>query len=361
MPLILSACGAPQLPRATIYNSSEAGVIYALNAQNGSVRWQYHTVDTVFGAGLARPTLLNGTLYAATSSGGLFVYALNAQDGTVRWKVNVNNIPTPPEQPVIVNDILYLEASRLDPDTVTVVYALRIQDGSVLWHYQTPGYLTTRKLTVAAGLVYLALGGPAPSPLLALDAATGALKWQASLPGLATSAPAVAGGLVILSDSDGSVQALQTETGALVWSYPLETPGEVSTLTAANDLVYVGGTDGTLVALQASDGAVRWRIHLAHAALPVVAQGILYAVPVEGDQPLYALHANDGSTIWQYQSFDHYCLAGVAVTIAADVLYCLGADYSLMLIDARSGLLIQRYDLPTNLLTDYPAVVSPEE
>ncbi len=363
--LALSACGTPQplqLPQAMIYNSSQAGIIYALSAQNGSVRWQYRTVDNVFGTGLTRPTLLNGTIYAATSSGGIFVYALNAQDGAVRWKVKVNETPTPPEQPVIVNNILYLVASRTDSSSVTEVYALRIQDGSVLWHYQAAGYPSTKNVLVANGLVYLTLAGSALSPLLALDAITGAVRWQAHLPGTSNSTPATADGLVIISDSNGQVYALQAATGTLVWNYPLATPSEASTLTATQDLVYVGGANGSVVALRTNDGSERWQVRLADSAfVPVVVQDILYVVSDEGNTPLYALRTSNGTTIWQYQSDEHPCIGRIPVTIADQVLYCTGADYSLLLLDASSGLLMQHYTLPSKLLSSYPVVVGPKE
>lgn len=321
--LACSACGTPPPPRATIYASSQDG-----------------------------------------SNNGIVVYALNAQNGTVRWQVKINDIPTPPEQPVIVNTTLYLVAWRSDARAsfVTVVYALRIQDGSVLWRYQTSGYYSAKGLTVAGGLVYLALGGAASHPLLALDAATGAVRWQAHLPGTSYGAPAVAGGLVITSSSDGFIYALREATGTLAWSYPLATTNEAPALTATGDLVYVGGAAGSVVALRTNDGALRWQVHLEHVPFtPVVAQGVLYAVPDEGSHPLYALRPGDGSTIWQYQSNEYGCTGGVSITVADQVVYC-GADSPyLALLDAGSGLLVQHYTIPINLISSYPVVVGPGE
>ncbi len=355
-----SACGAPQPPqppRATLFNSSQSGVIYALNAQNGAVRWQYHTVDTVFGAGLARPVLLNGTIYAATSSGGLVVYALDAQNGSARWKVNLSNTPMPPEQPVTVNNVLYVVAARFAPDTATLVYALRVQDGSVLWHYQAAGYPSAKNFTVADGAVYLPLDN---ASLLALDAATGTVRWQARLPGKGTSTPTVADGLVIISANTGSVQALRTDTGALAWSYTIKTLDWASSPATTRDLTYASGADGSIVALRTKDGAPRWHVRPAQtASMLVMAQGTLYAMPVGGPVSLYALRASDGSTRWQYQTYEHPCLQGSSVTVVDQVVYCIGADYSVVLLDASSGQSMRHYFLATNLLSSYPVVVGP--
>jgi outer membrane protein assembly factor BamB len=258
-----------------------------------------------------------------------------------------------------VSNVLYLLAWRANPGYVTEVYALRTQDGSVIWHYQAAG--TAGNLAVANGLVYVPLAHSTLSPLLALDAATGAVRWQARLPGTSNSTPTVVNGLVIFTDSTGWVYALQAATGALVWSYRLATPGEASTLAAANDLIYVGATDGSMVALRAKDGTLRWRVHLADIAfVPVVAQGMLYAVPDEGNYPLYALRASAGAILWHYQSNEYSCEGGISVTVADQALYCTGSDY-LMLIDASSGLLIQHYTLATNLISSYPVIVGPEK
>jgi outer membrane protein assembly factor BamB len=358
--LALSACGTPQPspPRAIVYGSSQAGIIYAINAQDGSLRWQYRANA---GGSLAQPVLLNGMLYTASSNNGIVVYALNAQNGAARWLVKLNAVPMTPEQPVIVNNILYLVASGQDTSFVTMVYALRIQDGAVLWHYQTTGFPSTAHFSVAGGLVYLPLASSTLGPLLALDAATGAVRWQAHLPGTSNSTPAVTNGLVIIGNNNGWVYALRADTGALVWSAKLATPSEASTLAATSDLVYVGETNGSLAALRISDGALRWHVRLADIAfVPVAAQGMVYAVSDEGSYPVYALRASDGAALWHYQSYEHSCMGGVSITIANQVLYCTDLD-SLILLDASSGQMIQDYALPTRLLSSHPVVVGPGE
>src|SRR5262249_3776534 len=152
-------------------------------------------------------------------------------------------------------------------------------------------------------------------------------------------------GLVIVINKDDAVRALRADTGTLVWSHAIAISEWASTLATLGDLTYVSGGDGSIVALRTDDGIVHWKIHLAAHAAPstlVVAHNILYAKPVLGDN-LYALRPNDGKTIWHYQSDDHPCVGGVAVTVVDQVLYCVGGDPSVVLLDASSGQMVQHY------------------
>jgi eukaryotic-like serine/threonine-protein kinase len=67
-----------------------------------------------------------------------------------------------------------------------------------------------------------------------------------------TTTPAVADGVVYVSDSAAQVIALSAVTGSELWSY-----GQAQTSpTVANGVVYVGNLLGQLVALNAASGAV---------------------------------------------------------------------------------------------------------
>jgi outer membrane protein assembly factor BamB len=362
--LALAACGTPQPPappQATIYSASQAGEVYALNASNGKLLWQYRAFSV-----LARPALVQGTVYTATSGGGVVVAALRARDGAVQWKVNLNPTPTIPEQPVIVNDVLYLVASRFDVGAaVTFLYALRTQDGSVLWQYQTQGY-PAGNLAVADGLVYLSLRDTDQAGrMLALDAAAGALRWQVSLDGSPASAPVVAGGLVLTTSSAGAVEALRGESGALAWRYPLAVPPYSSTFVAVGDVVYTGDAGGALLALRVQDGALRWRVHLDNvnvAYMPVLAQGAIYAMPIGGSDPLYAVRASDGTILWRLNSRELSCEGGIAATAVAQAVYCVGSaggNLAILALSANDGALIHAYTLSTLLYSTHPVVIGP--
>ena len=76
----------------------------------------------------------------------------------------------------------------------------------------------------------------------AFNANTGALLWQGVIGWSST--PAVANGVVYVGSGDGSVYALNADTGAFVWKYA--TGGSVeSSPVVANGVVYVAPTRTT--------------------------------------------------------------------------------------------------------------------
>ena len=98
--------------------------------------------------------------------------------------------------------------------------------------------------------------------VIALDAATGAEKWQAKVTAEVVAPPAVGQGLVLIRSNDGRVTALDAATGERRWFWNHDLP----TLTIrGNDaptlgpgVVFVGNDDGTLSTLAMADGRVLW-------------------------------------------------------------------------------------------------------
>jgi len=123
------------------------------------------------------------------------------------------------------------------------------------------GGLTTP--VIANGTVY-ATG--IHGELLALDAATGRERWNASI-FVYRSSPAVAKGIVYVGSNNGNVYALDAATGKTIWTYP--TSNEIdSSPVLANGTLYISSLDG-----------------------------ITYMTP---DVALYALNATTGEKIWNF-------------------------------------------------------------
>lgn len=88
---------------------------------------------------------------------------------------------------------------------------------------------------MADGLVYVGSVYPAIG-IHALNASTGTPLWSYTTGSAVSSAPAVANGVVYLTD--GTTYALNARTGELLWHYAM--PGYNSPPVVANGMLYVG-------------------------------------------------------------------------------------------------------------------------
>ncbi len=71
----------------------------------------------------------------------------------------------------------------------------------------------------------------------------------------------VTNGVAYLTSNDGTVAALRTTNGALLWHYTI--PGQVfNTPLVDGDTVYIGAANGIIYALQATTGVLRWSYHI---------------------------------------------------------------------------------------------------
>lgn len=120
---------------------------------------------------------------------------------------------------------------RTDPNAKGIIYKLT-KDGKILWRWQfqagsitvveppnnpiNGGILSTGALSEDQKTIYYTTSHHphiGRGFLVALDTATGKLRWKKQLTGFAWSSPIVRGGVVFAADSSGSVFIVDAETG----------------------------------------------------------------------------------------------------------------------------------------------------
>jgi outer membrane protein assembly factor BamB len=137
----------------------------------------------------------------------------------------------------------------------------------------------------------------------AIDTTTGRLLWQRRLGTLAASSPAAGGNSVYVTllehgqGSRGRVAALRQTDGSVRWIRDLPSRSESSPLLDRGKL-YFGSENGTVYALNAHNGGVLWTYH-AHGAVkasPTLKAGRLFF----GDYAGYvqAIRQSDGRRLW---------------------------------------------------------------
>src|SRR2546427_7709380 len=186
---------------------------------------------------------------------------------------------------------------------------------TVLWDRN----LQTREIVSTPAIAYGSLYIETFRGLFALDAGTGAVRWQNPIV-KGFSSPSVFDGSVIVGSSDGRLYRLSASNGTEVWNTTLIAQPKFSGITSsarvAFDWVYVGtfnesGGSGEVVSLWVSNGTIAWRhaTGSVHFSSPAVLRGGVY-VGVMGDynttrnvtfDPPYgveALYASNGTRRW---------------------------------------------------------------
>jgi outer membrane protein assembly factor BamB len=217
--------------------------------------------------GAAAEPYADSTLAVFTSFQDMRVEALDARTGAVRWH---QRLPLPAGasyqgMPFGANvsaygDLIIVPAWDL--------YGLDRATGVIRWKFQAsddfPGY---GSIFVANGVVF-GVG----RYLYALDATTGTLLRRIDL-GEQPFRPVVADGVVYVATrgevspgslGDGHVMALDANTGAVLWTFPITDPqdpvrgGSAGPVLVHDSLVVVAGVNGRVYALSRATGQAQW-------------------------------------------------------------------------------------------------------
>jgi outer membrane protein assembly factor BamB len=300
------------------------GALQALDLHTGDRLWGHDRNTT---GSRATTVLAGGGLIldsgedenAAERTSPFAVHAYEPDRGRLRWTGTVQPRVVTAQAPILAAGLLLGAATTDRPHGRTAfVYALHAATGRQRWARPVQrGYRTIPLMTLACynGLVLVSLDG---RRLVALNAASGAVRWSSDI-GLrtggdaddsvgaltGTDVPVAAGTGVYLCCSDGVLRAFDVRTGRRRWDFTLDEGPAVAQPRSgrprpivANDLVYVTdrgssatGYQSTLRVLDAADGRSLWQLPArdSHGG-PVMAGG--------------ALHVPDGRSVTAYDPFD---------------------------------------------------------
>lgn len=253
--------------------------LLALDLRTGAVRW---AVDgDVF---VGSPAIAGSMVVTQTEDGTLAAFDLD--DGQPVWRadleIRLNSSP-------LVMDGMVVAASDDG-----VIHAVEAVSGNLAWSVPL-GAGQDRAVAGADGRVYAGSAGA----LVALDISTGTRLWTHESDAASFATPAVRDGTVYASGGFGSssvVFAIDAATGAERWQF--EPPDGIGVRTASVDAasVYVASTD-RIYALDRARGTTRWARDLARQTRA--------AIGIDGDTlfvvsqtRLHALDASSGADRW---------------------------------------------------------------
>jgi len=237
------------------------------------------------------------------------------------------------------------------------VAALDAQSGRTLWQKRLGsrhGFILHRGKnslewsggpSVAGDLLVI---GSIEGVVQALDANSGAERWQVQLSSEIISAPAIADGIVVVRSNDGRLVGLDAQDGSRKWTFdrasvPILSLRGNSAPHVANGVVYAGEDNGKVIALRVGDGSPQWEQLLAPGegrseiermqdvdGTVAIGDGVIYASGYRGQ--VAALIAETGRPLWSHELSSY---TGVAV--ATTQAYVADADSSVWALDLRTG------------------------
>lgn len=251
----------------------------------------------------AQPLVVGGRVYTMDSNA--VVSAFDLRSGARQWR---SETKAKKDRSSNVGGGIAIDAGILVATTGRGdVVALDPATGKLRWRQQL-GVPARSSPTIADGRIFLVT---IEQQLIALAAQDGRKIWshQASTAQtmvLGEPAPAYANGVVVAGFGSGDLLALRAETGGIVWTDSITAVGgrgsmaDISAISAmpviANDRVYAIGQGGLMVAIDIHTGRRLWEREVAGSQTPWLAGDWVFIVTLE--QRAAALNANTGAVAW---------------------------------------------------------------
>jgi len=265
---------SPAVYQNKVFFLTEAGTVYALDANTGAWSWQVNIGDGPYD--WSSPAVYDSNVFIASSTG--YVYSLKTSNGATNWSRYITGYPDGPL--AVADGKVFLGTHFSDPALV----ALDVNTGEIIWQYISPygGFVNSNGAAVADGdgdgrlelyfAVYNYQGGA-----VCLDLATGEYKWSTNI-GPAHSTPAIHSGKLFIGSEDCSIYKLDAATGEILCSY--QTQGQVwSSPAIINGLVYFGSLDHIVYAIDENNCNLIWSYNTQQSRLmgsPAVAYGAVF-------------------------------------------------------------------------------------
>ncbi|MEU8341018.1 Serine/threonine protein kinase [Actinomadura meyerae] len=237
--------------------------------------------------------VIGGTAYIEDQKGVL--YALEAETGRLRWKFAhpLGDVPTGPLFLGATESMVYYGAGEY-------TYARDARDGRELWKSKDHGIHP--EIEIVGERLYAS-----DVRLIARDARTGREIWRNVYDGFSKKGPSVSAGVVFVVINDGTLRAVDAETGANLWRLKVGEQLQTSPK-SVNGTVYFGLRDGSLHAVNAATGRYAWKQGFEGdswdpaiaegAGPPIIADGVAY---FENDGYVCAFDAATGKPLWRHR------------------------------------------------------------
>jgi len=224
------------------------------------------------------------------------------------------------------------------------------------WEYQAGAAIGSSPVVVGGIAIVVSSEGT----VHAVNVQTGAAAWTSKLGSEVGSAtPLIIGGLAVIGDEAGVVHALDPAGGTERWRTTLDGPIP-GALASSSGLVIAATRGGSAVALKPANGEVAWRTTLR--------AGVTRSIAATDDAAYFALDGGwfvalrsaDGTQLWEAQVASDG--SGGTPTVAGGLVYAAagldteGVAPALVALDSATGKERWRYASPQAVAVYAPAV-----
>ncbi len=297
--------------RGIVYAGGRDGSLLALDIDRGEVVWE-HVFQGAIGAA---PVLLGDEPVLLVGTGNGVLTALDVEKRSVRWSYETQG--TILEPPLVVDGVVYLVNSR------DQVFALDARTGAWRWQYEQP---FSKDFTVRghAGLRYVD-------------------DFDASIP---------EGGMLVTGFDNGKVVAIGASSGEPLWIVNVAAAGETTFVDAdgtpwfdrqAGEVIVSGVSTG-VYGLALADGAQRWFRPVKGAGSVVgAADGtLIFASSLEG---VFAIERG-GRLLWRQQQDPGTLSTPVVI---GESVYVGHSEQGMVAFDVITGELLARLEIGSGI------------
>jgi len=259
----------PICDKEHIYFSSSSGVA-AVSRENGKMQWS-HPIPNGVGSCFALDA--KGLVFAGGYDG--FIYALSAKTGELQWKANIVDDAPPdppgfPRQRALPNGAARPEGIACDGETLfqnvfdqSRVVAVDVATGKLRWSYQTGGWVGA-----APGVSNdYVLVGSQDKFLHCIDKRTGKMIWKFSTAHRNGSTPVIEKQKVFFASDNGGLYCVNLVDGKQLWKFETEPDYSgrrfiYSTPILTHETLYFAAGEGTVYALNKEKGTLKWKLRV---------------------------------------------------------------------------------------------------
>ena len=230
----------------------------------------------------------------------------------------------------------------------------------------SPDFGVAMSPLVDGGSVFVHVGGNKTGALMALDGATGTIKWQWKGDSPAYASPVIGSfgnSRQVITQSRSRLVGLAAATGALLWSVPFTTAYDQNIVTpiVSGDLVLYSGIDQPLAALRIREAGGKWIAEQVwradsvpmYMSSAVISGGSLFGLTHRNKGQFFAVDLRSGKVLWTTRGREG---ENAALIAAGDLLMATTTEGELVIArrDAAKFDVIKRYTIAESPIWAYP-------